>query len=416
MLTSGLFVERADLGALVAGLAAAGVRVVHLEALAAGISRTARLRAFLATLRRACPLRPADAPPPGPSDPAVVLFTSGSEGAPKGVVLGHDNLIANAAQGAVRFDMTHEDRVLGVLPLFHSFGLMGCLVLPLLNGVAAFLYPSPLHYRRIPGLAYATDATILFGTDTFLMGYARTADPFDFHRLRYVLAGAEPLRPETRRVWAERFGVRVLEGYGLTEAGPVVALNTALHPKPGTVGRPLPLIEHRIDPVDGIEDGGRLFVRGPNVMLGYLLPEAPGVLVPPKDGWHDTGDVLAEDGQGYLRVTGRIRRFAKLGGEMVSLAAVEALAERLWPGARHGAVAVADPHKGERLVLVTTEAGATRRRLHDFLKEAGAGELLLPGEVRVVEALPLLGTGKTDHVALKRLVEAGGDRRRADAA
>ena len=417
VLTSSLFVARAELGGIVAGLEAGGVRLVHLEALAVGVGRWERLRALLATFKTACPLRPADGPrAPGPFDPAVVLFTSGSEGAPKGVVLSHDNLIANAAQGAVRFDMTHEDKVLGVLPLFHSFGLMGCLVLPLLNGVSTFLYPSPLHYRRIPDLAYATDATILFGTDTFLMGYARKADPLDFHRLRYVLAGAEPLKAETRRVWMERFGVRVLEGYGLTEASPVVALNTALYPKPGTVGRPLPLVEHRLVPVDGIKEGGRLLVRGPNVMLGYLLIQAPGELRPPDDGWHDTGDVLAADDEGYLRVVGRIRRFAKLGGEMVSLAAVEALAERLWPDAQHGVVAVADPRKGERLVLVTTAPEANRRHLHDFLKEAGAGELLLPGEVRVVETLPLLATGKTDHMALKHLVETGQGRHRADAA
>jgi acyl-[acyl-carrier-protein]-phospholipid O-acyltransferase/long-chain-fatty-acid--[acyl-carrier-protein] ligase len=337
-------------------------------------------------------------------DPAAILFTSGSEGTPKGVVLSHRNMLCNAAQAAARIDFGRTDKVFNTLPVFHSFGLTVGLVLPLVSGVPVFLYPSPLHYRVVPELVYGTNATILFGTDTFLSGYGRAAHPYDFRSVRYVLAGAESVKETTRRLWAEKFGLRILEGYGVTETAPALALNTPMFNRFGTVGRLLPGIEARLDPVEGIEEGGRLFVRGPNVMLGYLKADRPGALVPPEDGWHDTGDIVTIDREGFVTIKGRAKRFAKIGGEMISLAAVEALASGLWPGSQSAVVAEPDPRRGERLVLVTEKQGATRAAFQAHAKARGASDLMMPTEVMVVDKLPLLGSGKADLASVARLV------------
>jgi acyl-[acyl-carrier-protein]-phospholipid O-acyltransferase / long-chain-fatty-acid--[acyl-carrier-protein] ligase len=337
-----------------------------------------------------------------PSDPAAVLFTSGSEGAPKGVALSHANLLANRRQIAARVDFSPADLALNALPMFHSFGLTGGFLLPLLSGVRVFLYPSPLHYRIVPEIAYATGATILFGTDTFLAGYARRANPYDFYALRYVFAGAEAVRGETREIWSERFGKRILEGYGVTECSPVIAVNTPMHYRAGTVGRFLPLVEHRLEPVPGIADGGRLMVRGPNVMAGYLRG---GDIEEPPDRWYDTGDIVTVDGDGFVAIVGRLKRFAKLGGEMVSLAAVERIAQRALPEIRHAVVALPDPRRGEKLILATEAHGFDRTRLLEAAHQLGLPEIAVPREVIEIDHMPLLGTGKTDYAAVTRLAE-----------
>ncbi len=391
------FVAKAQLEDLVAALAP-DIAVVHLEDVRAGIGARERRRA--ACLRRAALVARR------PDDPAAILFTSGSEGAPKGVVLSHRNILANAAQAAARIDFGRADTVFNAMPVFHSFGLTAGLVLPLVAGVRAYLYPSPLHYRTVPELVYGTNATILFGTDTFLAGYARAAHAYDFRSLRYVVAGAEPVKEATRRVYMEKFGLRVLEGYGVTEAAPVLALNTPMFSRSGTVGRFLPGIAARIEPVPGIAGAGRLHVKGPNVMLGYLRAERPGTLEAPPDGWHDTGDIVAIDGDGFVAIKGRAKRFAKIGGEMISLAAVEALAAALWPDALSAAVAVADARKGEKLVLVTAAAGARRADFLAFAQARAASELMVPADIMVVDAVPVLGSGKVDHAAVARLVDA----------
>ncbi|HKF10819.1 MAG TPA: acyl-[ACP]--phospholipid O-acyltransferase [Xanthobacteraceae bacterium] len=396
ILSSRAFIEKARLGNLVAAIEKA-VRIIYLEDIRAGITLADKVRGLINADKPLVVRKP--------DDWAAILFTSGSEGVPKGVVLSHRNMLANAAQAAARIDFGREDKVFNVLPVFHSFGLTVGVMLPLVFGVRVYLYPSPLHYRTVAELIYAVDATIMFGTDTFLAGYARVAHPYDFRSLRYILAGAEPVKETTRRTYMEKFGLRILEGYGVTETAPALALNTPMFNKFGTVGRILPGMEARLEKVEGVEEGGRLYVRGPNVMLGYLKADDPGVLERPVEGWHDTGDIVTIDEQGFLTIKGRARRFAKVGGEMISLAAVEALASELWPNALSAVVAVPDPRRGERLILITQQKGATRTDFQGFAKAKHASDLMIPSEVWVLDKLPVLATGKADMVAVGRLVE-----------
>ncbi len=395
VLTSRAFIERAHLEPIIAALSET-VRIIYLDDLRTTISMGDKLRAAARGSRPLFPRKPEDA--------AAILFTSGSEGAPKAVVLSHRNLLANATQSLTIIAADGEDKVFNVLPVFHAFGLTAGLVMPLVGGVPVYLYPSPLHYRIVPELVYQTNATILFGTDTFLNGYARTAHPYDFHKLRLILAGAEAVKARTRALYMEKFGVRILEGYGVTETAPVLAINTLLANRSGTVGRLLPLLEARLEPITGIEGGGRLYVRGPNVMLGYYRAERPGVLEPPENGWHDTGDIVEIDSEGFVTIKGRAKRFAKIGGEMVSLAAVEALAIDIWPAGLSIAVALPDPRKGERIVLLTEHHGADRSTFLAEAKRRGAADLMLPAEVMTIDRVPLLGSGKPDAVTALKIV------------
>ncbi|MBA2126785.1 acyl-[ACP]--phospholipid O-acyltransferase [Hyphomicrobium methylovorum] len=397
VLTSRVFVEKGHFESLVQAIEGAA-RVIYLEDVRATVSFTDKLRGLAQgstpQVKRDC------------NSPAAILFTSGSEGLPKGVVLSHRNLLANCAQSLTRVACNGSDKVFNALPVFHSFGLTAGLLMPLVAGVPVYLYPTPLHYRIIPELVYGSNATILFGTDTFLSGYARVAHPYDFARVRLVLAGAEAIKDRTRQLYMDRFGVRILEGYGVTETAPVLAINTPLANKAGTVGRLSPLMEARLDPVPGIETGGRLYVRGPNVMLGYYRAENPGVLEPPQDGWHDTGDIVEIDPQGFIAIKGRAKRFAKIAGEMVSLSAVEALAAELWPNLITVVVSLPDARKGERLALLTTDASPTREAFSQFARRKGATELMVPADILHVSKIPLLGSGKPDYVAALELAKA----------
>jgi acyl-[acyl-carrier-protein]-phospholipid O-acyltransferase / long-chain-fatty-acid--[acyl-carrier-protein] ligase len=341
-----------------------------------------------------------------PDQPAVILFTSGTEGAPKGVVLSHENLQANRFQIASRIDFNSTDKLFNALPYFHSFGLTVGTLLPILSGMRVFLYPSPLHYRVIPELVYESDATIMFGTDTFLRGYAKGAHPYDFHHVRLVFSGAEPLQESTRQLWAEKCGLRVLEGYGVTEASPVLALNTPMHYKKGSVGRFVPALEYRLEAVEGVHKGGRLFVKGPNIMQGYLTQPDGGLRWSPlEEGWYDTGDIVEVDEEGYVFIRGRAKRFAKIGGEMVSLAAVERLVFELWPEQNHAVVALADERKGEQLILCTDRKNAEKQELREFFQRRNAPELMIPRVIVSTEdKLPLLGTGKVDFRQVMELV------------
>ena len=398
VVSSRAFVDKAGLGTVVESMSES-VRFVWLEDIKASIGIGRKLRAKLDAMRaRVLPGARAN-----PDSWAMILFTSGSEGAPKAVVHSHRSLLTNCAQLSSVIDFSGADIVFNAMPMFHSFGATGAAILPLVSGVRTFHYPSPLHYRIIPGLIYDTDATIVFATDVFAAGWARYAHPYDFYSVRYLFAGAAKVREETRRLYADRFGVRVLEGYGATETAPVLSLNTAMHCRPGSIGRFLPGIETRLDPIPGIEGAGRLCVRGNNVMLGYLRTSAPGVLEPPPDGWYDTGDVVAIDAAGFATIRGRVKRFAKPGGEMVSMEAVEALIASVWPDDQHAVVSIPDERKGEALVLVTTRCDADSRNILPAARAAGYTELMVPRLVVTVSQLPVLGPGKFDYPAIQQL-------------
>ncbi len=334
---------------------------------------------------------------------AVLLFTSGSEGVPKGVALSHENLLANIFQSSAALDLTPSDILFNAMPVFHSFGLTIGMLLPLVRGVGMFLYPSPLHYRVIPELVYDSDATIILGTDTFFNGYARYANPYDFYSVRMAVAGAEKLKESTKNTFADKFGVYIMQGYGVTEASPVISFNTMIEHKTGSVGRAFPGIECKLEPVTGMERGGRLLVKGANIMLGYLKADNPGI-VQPQGEWYDTGDIVEIDENGFITIMGRAKRFAKIAGEMVSLTVCEELASHLFPDATFAAIAISDDRKGEQIILCSDMEGITREALLSVAKEKGIPELAVPRSVMYLPEIPRLGTGKIDYPELSRRV------------
>ncbi len=420
IVTSKAFVERARLD--LKPLEAAGIKFVYLEDVRVRISGVDKFCA--AVKERLGLLPPGGATKAG--DTAVILFTSGSEGVPKGVELTHGNLLANIRQMMSVIDLMESDRFFNALPLFHSFGLTIGTLLPLVQGVYVFLYPSPLHYRVVPSALYNLDCTVFFGTNTFLSGYARKADPYDFHSLRYLFAGAEKVQEATASLWMNKFGVRILEGYGATECGPCLTANMPLNPRQNSTGRFLPGIEYRLERVEGVEDpaaettntgaeprpaAGRLFVRGPNIMRGYVNADA-NERFKALGGWYDTGDIVRVDADGFVFILGRLKRFAKVSGEMVSLTAVEdALGGAFTKYSLKAAVAVVarpDAAKGEKLIAITNESKVTLEQIREVIRARGLSNLAVPREIKVVTQLPLLGTGKIDYRTLDKLLTSDG--------
>ena len=399
VITSRAFVERARLN--LEPLLQAGLEFIYLEDVRPRIRVVRKLAAGLGLVR--LPLSPFW----DPQSTAVVLFTSGSEGAPKGVELTHANLLANIRQMLAVCDLQDHDRLFAALPLFHSFGLTVGLLLPLVRGFSVFLYPSPLHYRVVPTAIYLNNATLMLATNTFLNGYARRAHPYDFLSLRYLFAGAEKVQETVFRTYAERFGVRVLEGYGATECSPVISVNTPLLPRHGSAGRLLPGMEYRLEPIDGVPEGGRLLVRGPNVMKGYLNAEA-NEKFQALGGWYDTGDIVSVDADRFVHIQGRLKRFAKVSGEMVSLTAVEDALTGAFPhyGLRCETAVIAQPDedKGERLIVVSNEPRLSLEEVRAAIRARGLPNLCVPREVRFAREIPKLGTGKVNHRELTRLM------------
>ena len=401
VITSRKFVELGKFEALIAAVEEAGLRVIWLEDHASSITKFKKVSAALKTIfMRSAPVKEGET-----DKPAIILFTSGSEGAPKGVVLSYKNLLVNHTQMYTRIDFYRSDRILNTMPIFHSFGLCG-VFMPVTLGIFVYFYPSPLHYKTISTICYDERITFLFATDTFLGGYAKAAsDNYDFATIRMLVQGGEKLRHSTQEIWFERFSIRITEGYGVTEASPVVANNYYAHHRSGTVGQFVAGIEYRIEPVEGVHEGGRLWIKGPNVMLGYLRSTNPGVIDPPKDGWHDTGDIVSVDEDGFVRILGRAKRFAKIGGEMISLAAVEEVLSEVWPEDKHAVVMTKGGPRGETLSLVTSRPGLKRDELRQTLSDLGVAEIAIPKKILTLENIPLLSTGKIDYVTLEEILK-----------
>lgn len=339
-----------------------------------------------------------------PDDIAVILFTSGSESKPKGVALSHKNIQANIQQLISIFDYNpNQDFVFNTLPMFHAFGLTVGSILPLLTGVKTFYYSSPLHYKIIPELIHELKATVLYGTDTFLRGYAEHAPVEYFKDLKYVIAGAEKLKEDTRSIWQNKFGITILEGYGATESSPVLSINTIEANKSGTVGKLLKDIEYKLEEIPGIKNGYKLLVKGPNIMLGYFMNEKPGILQKLKDGWYDTKDIVQIDSEGFITILGRLRRFAKIGGEMVSLTAIEELASELWPNYIHAAISRNSEKKGEQVILFTSNLNATKEDFVNYINSIGLTSLMAPKEIKRIKSIPLLASGKINYQELESL-------------
>ena len=402
IVTARKVVALAKLEPLIEALEKNKIKILYLEDLAKTLTLKDKLFGIKAMLNPSAAYKKT-APNVKPEDVAVILFTSGSEGLPKAVFQSHKNIVANVFQIVSRLDITPKDTFFCCLPAFHSFGLTGGVFIPPLLGLKCFYYPTPLHYRIIPELCSSVKATVFFATDTFLASYAKCANVYDFNTLRIVAAGAEKLRDETRKIWAEKFGLRLLEGYGATECCPVLSFNTFIHSKNGSVGRLVAGMTAKLKPVDGIKEGAELVVGGPNVMMGYMKHDKPGVLQPPKDGWYETGDIVHLDEDGFIFIKGRSKRFAKIGGEMVSLLAVEEVLRKSWKEALLGAVSIPDPKKGEQIVLITNEADMTKEKVIEAFKKAGMTELAIPKTIIVTENPPVLGTGKFDYVTAKEM-------------
>lgn len=398
VITSRKFIEQGRLERLEQGIAEAGVNLVYLEDFAPEISLKTKLKGLARHLTNRLPQNKAD-------DTAVVLFTSGSEGMPKAVLLSHKNLQANRYQVSTVIAFNSADIFFNALPLFHSFGLSVGTVLTLLFGVRTFFYPSPLHYRIVPELVYDTNATIICGTDTFFYGYGRMGHPYDFYNVKYAVVGGEKLKDQTFNLWMEKFGVRLLEGYGTTETAPVLCINTPMHRKKGSVGRLLPGIAYKIEPVAGIEEGGKLLVAGDNIMQGYMKADKPEKLQPLPDKWYDTGDIVSIDQDGFVTIHGRAKRFAKIAGEMVSLTAVEAALDKLYNGTMQGIVTLPDEKKGEQMIFVTAAENASLAEIKAFFKQEGFSELWIPKKVVYMKKPPVLGTGKFDYQTAKQQLE-----------
>ena len=399
ILTSRTFIEKAKLEDLIETLQK-DFHIIYLEDIRPTISLSDKL---IGLWRSYCPRKQLEEilAATKPDDAAVVIYTSGSEGTPKGVALSHANILSNVGQIFAILDITTADKLFNAMPVFHCFGLCVGLILPMARGIKTFLYPSPLHYRIIPDLIYDTDSTVMLGTDTFYRGYAHYANAYDFWNIRLAVAGAEKLKEPTRRLYSDKFRVNIIEGYGVTETSPVLAVNTPMFSKIGSVGKAMPCVECRVEPIAGMEIGGRLWVKGPNIMLGYLKADQPGV-IQNQGEWYDTGDIVDIDEEGYITILGRAKRFAKIAGEMVSLTIIEDLAHSLFLHNAHAAITIPDERKGEQIVLFTESAELTKEKLLTQAKQTGVAEICLAKTIIFMETIPRLGNGKVDYVTLAK--------------
>jgi acyl-[acyl-carrier-protein]-phospholipid O-acyltransferase/long-chain-fatty-acid--[acyl-carrier-protein] ligase len=353
-----------------------------------------------------------------PDDLATVIFSSGSTGAPKGIMLSHHNIVSNIEGIEQVFQFTPADRIMGVLPLFHSFGFTGTLWLPLIAGFGAVYHPNPTDSRIIGETVKKYGATLFISTPTFYAGYMRRCSAEEFASLRYVIAGAEKLREPIARGYKEKYGIEILEGYGCTELAPVVSVNVPdviydnekqVGSKPGTVGHPIPgVVVKVIDPDSGgpLPYGaqGMLLAKGGNLMLGYLgQPELTAEAI--HDGWYITGDIASLDEDGFIRITDRVSRFSKIGGEMVPHVKIEEAINEILGSAASAVTAIADARRGEKLVVFYSANGITSHELWEKLNQSELPKLWIPKreDLHPIDSLPLLGSGKVDLKRVKAM-------------
>ena len=398
LLTSHQFLKKSQLTDLPDRLAEHGIRTLFLEDIAKRIGRLAKLGGLLRVkLKRLQTERS------NPDDAAVILFTSGSEAEPKAVVLTHRNLLSNVDQILHAFPVAKHEVMFCPLPHFHALGLTGGVLLPLLHGMRCVIGLSPLRHKENLQLLRTEKPTVMISTDTFLSQLYKAGKPEDFASLRFVVAGAERLKPRTRELY-ENLNIIMLEGYGATEAAPVIAVNVPGAMRLGTVGRILPHIEYRIEPHEGIEEGGVLHVRGPNLMKSYLhdLTENRSSL---NEGWYDTGDIVTVDADGFVAIKGRKKRFTKIAGEMISLGFIEDEVTKLSPDAHHAAIAIETEDQTKPLIrLYTSDPALQTATVREHFNAERIPNTWLPREVVYMAELPVLRTGKVDYQTLQKMV------------
>ena len=399
VMTSHQFLDKCGLNDLPDQLAALGIQTIFLEDIAKKIGRLAKLSGALRVKLKRLQTERSQ-----PDDAAVILFTSGSEADPKAVVLTHRNLLTNCGQILEAFPIGKHEVMFSALPHFHAFGLTAGVLLPLLNGMKTIIGLSPLRHKENLHLIRKYQATVLLSTDTFLAQMFKVATPEDLASLRFVVAGAERLKPRTRELY-ESLNITMLEGYGATEAGPVIAVNVPGATRHGSVGRILPHIEYRIEPHEGITEGGVLHVRGGNLMKSYLhdLMEDRSSL---NDGWYDTGDIVTVDEEGFLAIKGRKKRFTKIAGEMISLGYIEDEIAKLSPDFHHAAIAIESDEQTKTLIrLYTNDPELSLEAIRAHYAESRIPNTYLPRELIHMAELPVLRTGKVDYQTLQNQIK-----------
>ena len=398
--SSKLFVKKAKLEKFVELTQNEGVKIIYLEDVKSSINIFDKISAifnskiihkYLTKINQS-----------QPNDIAIILFTSGSEGSPKAVALTHKNIISNIAQTNSVINFNPDDRVFNALPIFHSFGLVIGSLLPILSGISSYFYPSPIHYNKIPNLIYRFGTTISFGTNYFLKKYADNADNLDFSSVRYIFAGAEKITSETKNIYFEKFGVRILEGYGATETSPVVTLNTPRSTKFNGIGQILPKIDCKIKKVENIKEGGELLIKADNVMKGYLDPKNPDKVILQK-GFYNMGDIVTIDEDNHLKITGRTKRFIKIAGEMVSLNIVESHIRKISPNHIHAVISFTSNEYKEDMILYSEDKNLTINKISDFFKENNIGKIFIPRNIAYRKDIPILNSGKIDYDKLYQL-------------
>jgi acyl-[acyl-carrier-protein]-phospholipid O-acyltransferase / long-chain-fatty-acid--[acyl-carrier-protein] ligase len=391
--TSREFIKVAQLSSVVEEMEKK-VRIIYLEDLKNGITLTHKLKGLAESKMPSIRKR---------KQTDVILFTSGTENKPKGVVLTHRNIYANIKQSLAAVDLTENDRIFNPLPLFHSFGLTVGAVLPFISNIKSYLYPSPLHYREIPKMIEKDKSTVFVATNTFFNNYAKYATRENLSTLRIVVSGAEKLKKDVYDKYQREFGITILQGYGTTETSPIVALNTPAFSKEGSVGKPIPLMECKLDSIEGIEEGGSLLLKGPNVMKGYLI-HGKGFI--PCGDWYNTGDIVTIDEEGYIFIVSRLKRFAKIAGEMISLNKIEELALDCFGKSTFYTVNIPDKRKGEQIVMFTIEKDFNEKEFKKFIKEKKMSSLYIPNRVEYIEEIPLLPSGKPNYRALEEIAKS----------